>query len=171
MQDGERPLSAMDFTPWYVAEHPKVLAALSAVSGDPEMAREATDEAFCRCYARWHRVRAMQSPAGWTYRVALNSLRRARRRRSLERFLLTRRTPSVVEFGPGYTEIRDLLSKLTTRQRTVMALRFVADLPEAEIAEILKLKRGTVASTIAAARRRLSVLIEDSPGLEASTDA
>jgi predicted RNA polymerase sigma factor len=58
------------------------------VSGDPDTASEAADEAFARALAQWNRVGAMDSPTGWTYRVALNQLRRRLRRKQQERLLL-----------------------------------------------------------------------------------
>jgi RNA polymerase sigma-70 factor (ECF subfamily) len=147
----------LDFASWYSAEHPKVLAVLSAVSGDPEAAREATDEAFARCFSRWNAVREMASPSGWTYRVALNGLRRIRRRRTLERRLLARLPPSRPVTDPVIDETWVLLGELSPRQRTATVLRYVADLPEADIAVVMGVTRGTVASTLADARRRMFI--------------
>ena len=59
-----------DFDPWYEEQHPLVLAALTVASGQPDVAAEATDEAFLRAYERWERVRRMDSPGGWLYRAA-----------------------------------------------------------------------------------------------------
>ena len=46
----ERPVAAtwVDFEPWYRAEHPKLLAALTWVSGNSDLAADATDEAFAK---------------------------------------------------------------------------------------------------------------------------
>lgn len=60
------------FVDWYRLEHGRLLATLVAVTGEPDVALDATDEAFVRAYERWRLVGAMESPAGWTYRVALN---------------------------------------------------------------------------------------------------
>ncbi|HEX5096629.1 MAG TPA: sigma factor, partial [Acidimicrobiia bacterium] len=73
-----------EFAAFYTAEHPRVLGVLCAVAGDRDAAIEATDEAFVRALERWHRVGALVSPAGWTYRTALNALRRAKRRGAME---------------------------------------------------------------------------------------
>src|SRR5687767_12579604 len=72
------------FETWYVSEHPRVLAALTWVAGDPDVAADATDEAFARAYADWRRVERMASPGGWVYRVALNVVRRRMRRAAFE---------------------------------------------------------------------------------------
>ena len=53
------------------------------------------------------------------------------------------------------------LDRLPFDQRTAIVLRFVADLPEADIALAMGVRRGTVSSTLALARRRLSELLQD----------
>ncbi|MCU1351729.1 MAG: hypothetical protein JWM05_938, partial [Acidimicrobiales bacterium] len=40
-----------EFEAWYRKEHPRVLGALFVLSGEPDVAREATDEAFARALA------------------------------------------------------------------------------------------------------------------------
>src|SRR4051794_41987403 len=85
----------LDFDDWYRAAHPRLLASMVLVTGSVDEAREVTDEAFARACERWSRVGAMEAPAGWTYRVAVNVLRRRARRRTLEQRLLARRAPVV----------------------------------------------------------------------------
>src|SRR5215475_11668319 len=79
-----------DFGAWYREEHPRVLAALTVAAGSTDVAADATSDAFVRAYERWDRVRAMASPGGWLYKVALNNVRRRARRQTLERELLRR---------------------------------------------------------------------------------
>ena len=50
---------------------------------------------------------------------------------------------------------------LSLRQRQVVVLRFVADLPEADIADVLGISRGTVSSTLADAKANLRVALTD----------
>src|SRR5215213_2268519 len=107
--------AADDFTVFYEREHPRVLGVLCAVSGDLDAAVDATDEAFVRALERWKRVHAMDSPAGWTYRVALNALRRSKRRRALEVKLLRR--VHVVEVVPYVDrELWSVVRQLSERQ-------------------------------------------------------
>lgn len=141
-----------DFSTWYESEHPKVLGVLCALSGELDVAREATDEAFVRAYARWSRVRRMASPGGWTYRVALNELRRALRKRARERSVVATGASSVPATDP---ELWDLVRRLPQRQRTAIVLRYVADLPEQAIADVMGITRSTAASTLTQARDRL----------------
>jgi DNA-directed RNA polymerase specialized sigma24 family protein len=56
------------------------------------------------------------------------------------------------------------VAALPARTRHIVALRYVLDMPEVEIARVLGLKRGTVASTLSRARRQLSAALGHSHG-------
>jgi RNA polymerase sigma-70 factor (ECF subfamily) len=149
-----------DFAEWYRAEHSRVIGSMVLLCGDRELANEVTDEAFARALSRWSRVANMASPGGWTYRVALNQLRRTMRRRSMELQRLTvvaEAVPSIAD----HIEVWEAVAALPTRQREAVVLRYVADLPEAEIATAMKVSRGTVASTLAGARKTLARFLAD----------
>jgi RNA polymerase sigma-70 factor (ECF subfamily) len=159
-------LGLSDFGAWYQEEHPRVLAALTVASGRADVARDATDEAFVRAYERWERVRRMTSPGGWLYRVALNDLRRRCRRQAIERELLRRRRPGDDSAqAPTALEphIWDAVRTLPLRQRTAVALRYVLDLPETEVARLMGVTRGSASATLTAARRRLQSLLAEPP--------
>jgi len=142
------------FADWYESSYRRLLGAVAVAIGDLDEAREATDEAYCRALARWSRVGAMASPEAWTYRVAVNVHRRRMRRRGLEaRFVHRAGPPEPV--WPADAEIWHEVAALPPRQRAVVALRFVADLPENDIAAALGISRGTVASTLHDALRSL----------------
>jgi len=146
--------SPLEFERWYAGEHSRLYASMLVLAGDPDLAADVTDEALSRALVHWGRVGEMDSPEGWTYRVAVNVLRRSGRRRTLERRLLGRLVSHQVMAAPA-GEVWDLVRSLTARQRTAVVLRYVADLTEPEIATIMRVTRGTVASTLADARRAL----------------
>jgi RNA polymerase sigma-70 factor (ECF subfamily) len=149
----------LDFSDWYKTEHPRVVAALSVASREPDVARDATDEAFTRALARWSEVRAMYCPGAWVYRVGLNVLRRSLRRRAMEERHLRGQycsnpvLPEVCGTWPA-------VAALPQRQRTAIVLRYIHDLPEADIASTMGIHRGTVSSTLVAARKRLAEVLE-----------
>src|SRR3546814_6353865 len=89
----------------------------------------------------------MASPGGWTYRVALNCLRRRTRRAAMERRLL-RRGVRERSLAPPAGEAWEVVRSLPPRQRAVVVLRYVADLSQSEIAEVLGVTRSTVSSTL-----------------------
>ena len=142
------------FEDWYGAIHPRVLGVLAGVCGSVDAAAEATDEAFARALTRWDRVRGLSSPEGWVYRVGLNLVRRRMRRRALD--ARVRPTEATVEAVYPQGHVWERVRELAPRQRTAVFLRYVADLPEVEIAAVMRVSRGTVASTLADARHRLA---------------
>lgn len=151
-------MSEQDFVAWYGREHARMLAAVSLWCGDTDVAREAVDEAFSRAFARWGRVSSMEAPTGWTYRVAVNQVRRLARRRRREQLLAQ---GTVV--GPAPPADRavlwDAVRRLPPRQRDVFVQRYVLDLPEAEIAAALRISRGAVSATTAKARAALAAAL------------
>ena len=147
-----------DFSRWYEALHPRLFASLLVLTGDRDLASDATDEALSRALQHWGRVANMVSPEGWTYRVAVNVARRTNRRRTLERRLLRRIASQQIVPAPS-GDVWDLVRSLTDRQRTMVVLRYVADLAEADIAAMTGVTRGTVASTLADARRLLGEVV------------
>lgn len=153
-------IDSAGFDTWYRAEHPRVLAALSVVARDPDLAQEVAAEAFARALQRWERVGAMDSPGGWTYRVALNLLRRRARRAALERRLLPRLAPPSTITVPAYAvEVWQVVTGLAPRMRTAVALRYLGGLTEAEVADVMGIAPGTVAATLHQARRQLAPLL------------
>lgn len=151
-----------EFEAWYLSEHPRLLAALTWVSGDPELALEATDEAFARALERWSRVRAMDSPGGWLYRVGLNLIRRHARRAADERRAVGAHwRPDHLPAPAG--EVWAVVQDLPPRQRVAVVLRYLLDLREREVAAVMGISPGTVASTLAAARTRLASWLTERP--------
>ena len=147
-----------DFEAWYRQTYPALLATVTALSRDHQVALDITDESFARALAHWKRVGAMDSPGGWTYRVAVNLLRRRGRRAALERALLARERPAATP-ETSDTDLWYLVQSLSPRQRSAIVLRYVADLTERDVALAMGISRSGVASTLQAAHRRLGELM------------
>jgi RNA polymerase sigma factor (sigma-70 family) len=164
---GSSEFGASDFGTWYRANHAGVLATLTLTAGSTEVAEDVTAEAFARAFEHWDRVRTMEAPRGWLYKVALNLLRRRGRRLALERDLL-RRTPAPETPPPALDpELWQAVKALPERQRTAVALRYVLDLPEADVAQIMGTTRGSASASLTTARRRLEALLtRPEPDLE-----
>lgn len=134
-----------------------MIATVAAVSGDADAACEAVDEAFARAWSRRARVEAMESPAGWVLTVAFNELRRAKSGRARRR-KLEHRAATVEWIAPtdARHELWAAVGELPAQERTAVALRYLADLTEPQIAEVMGVATGTVSATLHSARRRLA---------------
>jgi len=154
-------MEVTDFETWYRLEHPGLLRALWAMSGNRELAADAVDEAFSRALERWDRVSAMEWPGGWVRTTAVNGYRRAARRRAFEERILRRRrlsmAPEPRESDPA---LWSAVADLPRRQREVVVLRYVADLPVSEIANALGITEGGTSASLTKARQRLAELLD-----------
>lgn len=162
--EGVRPDGGADleeFEVWYEREHPRLIGALMWLGGEQMDVCDAVDEACARALERWDRVGRMASPSGWTYRVALNVWKRRERRRALERRVLRRHAPFATDVAGPAGEASDLVRHLPPRERTAIALRYVGDLTEAQIADVMKVRRSTVSVLLGRAHRRLAALLAE----------
>ncbi|MGH9252610.1 MAG: sigma-70 family RNA polymerase sigma factor [Acidimicrobiales bacterium] len=159
-----------DFADWYSALGPRVLRAVTVTVGDRDLAEEATAEAFARALARWPAPTTFDSPVAWLHRVTVNEVRSRWRRGRLERRLLQRVAAEPERHTPAVEPRDDTLwtavAALPDRARHMVALRYVLDLPEADIAEMLGVTRGTVASTLSKARQQLGTVLAHSRSTE-----
>ena len=147
-----------EFTSFYEREATRLVRTVTLVTGEAALAEEVVAEAFARAWSRWPKVRTHARPDAWIMRVAINESRSRFRRRALERRLAHRvaRPEHVTDPDPVVAQpLWDAVALLGRRERTLIALRYVAGLPQAEIAEILGIPPGTVASGLHRARRTL----------------
>ena len=154
-----------DFDSWYSATAPRLLASLTLVTGDPHAAADATAEAMARTLERWRRVRTMDAPEAWAYRVAVNVWKRQQRRATLGRSLLRRTVPRSEQTSTSTlpVELREIVDSLPHRQREVLVLRLVLGLSQTETAALTGIAEGTVASTLSDAKRSLRTALQNDP--------
>jgi len=127
------------------------------VARDLDLASEVVSEAFSRAYEHWDTVSGHENPTGWVYRVAMNLLHRRGRRARLERHWLERRAArGPVPGSELVPELWAAVASLPLRQREAIALRYVSDLSERQVAEAMGVAEGTASATLAAARRSLA---------------
>lgn len=120
---------------------PMTLLALGLVDS-PERAEEVVQDAFEKTLRAWTRVR---QPGAYLRQAVVNGCRSELRRRRV-----TRRVPQWREqpVASPETPLLDALQALTPKRRIAVTLRYYADLPEAEIAELMGVRVGTVKSLV-----------------------
>jgi RNA polymerase sigma factor (sigma-70 family) len=152
-----------DFANWYRQEYPRVATTLALATRNDAAAEDATAEAFAKALERWHRVRKMERPTAWVYVVAVNQLRRDLLRNVREAEFRVDWSHKSDPFGDveARLDLLDALEHVTSRQRMALVLRYVADLPEAEVARALGLSVGGASKLLHDARGRLGTLLED----------
>ena len=167
-----------DFEDFYAANYGKITALVAAVIGDRHEADDIAQEAFARALARWPRVGGYELPEAWVRQVAMRlAIDSARRlRRTLRALPLLRAAGPAQEPEPGdslaFTTLGRVLSRIPLREREVLVLYYVADLPVEQIAHDRGIPAATVKSRLAACRRRLELgLARDQAVQEGASDA
>lgn len=113
------------------------------IVGNRGEAEEVAAETMARALDGWDRVGAMTSRQGWIVRVAANmAVDIVRKRRFIVAGSLDR--SSRPDDTDAQLAVREILRRLPRRQRDVLALRYLADLSEAEIAAVLGISAGSV---------------------------
>ncbi len=153
---GEIPVTvvapSVDFDQFYDRTRPSVVRALAVTLGDVDLASDSVDEAMVRAYQRWRRIGALENPAGWVYRVALNHARGQLRRR---RRPAPNDTDVAQHAGPMDPAIVDALAGLAVPYRAVVVCRLLLDWSERETAAALGVRPGTVKSRLSRALDQL----------------
>jgi len=139
------------------------------MTGNAADAEDLVQETFLRVARRWNRVRLMDHPAAYAQRILANlAVRGSGRRWRREAELVPAaagREPADADAARALREVDDLaefrwaLSTLPARQRAVLVLRYWADLPVAEVADVLGCSAGTVTSTASRAAARLAEIL------------
>jgi RNA polymerase sigma-70 factor (sigma-E family) len=139
--------------------------------GDRALAEDVVQDAFVRVFGRLAHLRDPGAFEPYLRRTVVNLCRSTLRRWKVERAYLRREERTLGRepvARPGSSieerdEIWHAMRSLTPRQRAAIVLRFYEDLPEREVAEILRCRPGTVKSLVS---RGLETLRHEMRGVE-----
>jgi RNA polymerase sigma-70 factor (sigma-E family) len=149
-------------------EHFLRLAAL--LTGSPTEAEDLLQSSLLRLYQAWPRLGGPESaPDAYLRKIIVNT------RRSWWRTKWRQESPTAVvpdrpDPGGGADPadryvlgalVRSALAELSTRQRAVLVLRYIEDLPEASVADLLGVSVGTVKSQAHRGLRALRASLGD----------
>lgn len=126
------------------------------LAGNSEDAADLVQEALARLGDAWPRVRKKDSPEGYVRTTMVRLHINAWRRRHREDLVAA--VPESGRFDRyGDADLWAELQELPRKMRAVLVLRYYEDLPDAEIARILGVSRGTVRSQAARALDKLRI--------------
>ncbi|MFC1540239.1 RNA polymerase sigma factor [Gemmatimonadota bacterium] len=152
-------------------EH-RIFVFLYALTSDTELARDLTQDTFVRAWRMLHRFDPNRPLINWLRAIARNLMRDSWRR---SRRILCPIEPAVSEnilIDPGPAPdagiekedrrrvLGEALALLPMREREVVILKDLEARSYAEIAQILGIPKGTVASRLSSARRTLARYLE-----------
>jgi RNA polymerase sigma-70 factor (sigma-E family) len=145
-----------DFAAYMAARWPFLVRSLVLIGCPRHEAEDVAQTGLARCYASWDRVRKADDVDAYVYRTVLNCWHKSRKRRWWGE------VPTEVLPEPPSTEdatdqvllrqaLEVQLGRLSAEHREVLVLRFVADLTEPQVAEVLDVPVGTVKSRVSRA--------------------
>jgi RNA polymerase sigma-70 factor (sigma-E family) len=140
----------LDFSEYFAARVQRFRRVAYALCGDWHGAEDLVQAMFVQLYRQWRRVRPGTVDA-YARRILLNAFLAGRR--TAGRVYVTSDPPEQPA-PPGRDshirlDVERALAELTPRQRAMVVLRFLEDLPVAEVAALLGVAEGTVKSQTA----------------------
>lgn len=155
--------SKQEFSDFVAVRSMHLLRVARALTDNRQQAEDLVQDALAKLAGRWRHV---SNPEAYVRRVLYHSQVNWWRRRSRVRETPTLVVPDQVVSDATIgvdrrLDIQAALALLGRRQRAVLVLRYLEDLPEADVAEILGCSVGTVRSQTHRALARLRT----APGL------
>lgn len=148
------------------AQYPRLVGGLTLYVGDQYVAEELAQEALLRACRRWEHVCRLESPGGWTWRVALNLANshfrrrrtawRARQRLEADAGAVHRDPDSAVAVA-----VRRAVADLPERQKRALVLRYFLDLSVEDTAA----RMGTSNNAVQSLTKRAVAALRDQFGL------
>ena len=145
----------------YDTHAPRVYSLAYRMSGDPERAREFTQDTFIRAFARLSQFRGDAAFSTWLHRIVVTVISNARRSevrfaREVELDEANLIEASAPEAEPDLKEcIARAVKNLSEAYRTTLIMHDIEGYTHAEIAGILGVPEGTSKSRLSAARAQL----------------
>jgi RNA polymerase sigma-70 factor (sigma-E family) len=143
----------------YEAHFGDLVRLATMITGSPAAAEDVVQDAFARLYLRFDRV---DHPGAYLRRSVLNGCTSRFRKHRRER--LVDEHDDAVDGSAEPSERLDLerrLADLPARQRAVVVLRIHLGIPEAEVADVLGCRPGTVGSLLHRALTALRIDLQN----------
>lgn len=146
--------------------HGRLVGALWLYCGDRDVAEELAQETLVRVCRDWEQVAQMAAPGAWAHRVAINLANSHYRRRGAARRATTKIQSDALGHhtdpdGADQVAVRRAVATLNRKQRSVVVLRYYADLSLQEIADSLGLSLSAVKSLHHRATKALQSALGD----------
>jgi RNA polymerase sigma-70 factor (ECF subfamily) len=155
-----------------VRPHERVAFRLAAaITGRPADAEEAMQNGFVKAFRSLHRFRAGASFRPWLLRIVVNeahNVRRSERRHARLPMRAARMHAPAVEGADEpvlarkeVDSVLGALKRLSDSDRITVALRYFAELPDADAARVVGTSPEAYRVRLVRARRRLHLLLEE----------
>lgn len=152
------PANEHDFHAFVVARTPALSRTAYLLTGDAHLAEDLVQTALFKAARAWDRIQGHPEPYVRRILYTQNVSWWRSRRQVPETALQEYDGPAPAADTDLRLSLEEALARLTTRQRTVLVLRYFEDLTEVQTADVLGIGAGTVKSIARQALGRLRVL-------------
>jgi RNA polymerase sigma-70 factor, ECF subfamily len=152
--------STGDFEAAVAPHYAGLVRRLTVVVADREAGRDLAQEAYLRAFRAWERFDGRDVRA-WLHTIGLRLAFNERGRRLRFGVLFGRRTEQEAWVDPHDAALGDALQRLRTEHRAALLLSAVDGYTQAEIAEMLGVPPGTVASWLSRTKAQLREALSD----------
>lgn len=138
-----------EYTEYVTAALPWLRRTAYLLCGDVHSADDVVQVAITRLYTNWRKARAADNLDAYVRAILVRTFLNERRRPWSRVRLFDRVDELETVANPDFEtreEIRVALMRVSPGQRAVLVLRFLFDLPVAEVARVLRCSEGTVKS-------------------------
>lgn len=153
-------------TELYSAHYRSLVRLAALLVRDLGTAEEVVQDAFVAMHGGWHRLRDNDKALAYLRQAVVNRSRSVLRHRQVVDRNAPKPPPDMPSAEHGAIALFErsaviaALRTLPARQREALVLRFYADMPEAQIAETMRISRGAVKSHTARAMQALRAILE-----------
>lgn len=155
-----------DFDGWARVNWGQLTAIARLVAADPYLADDVLQDALVDLYSRWDRIRGFENLLGYATRVMSSKVANRRRTAWARRVRVTddlgafdASTADGIMNSDDYLEVVGALQTLNPRQREIVAMHYLLDMPVSHIAAELGRPVGSVTSDLTRARKSLRELL------------
>ena len=150
----------------YEAHVDALFPVAQRLTGNAADAADCVQDVFVQALTHMDTFSGKSTLATWLYRITVNQalqlLRQRKRTAAKLRVLpVSASVPPADDAVDTQLDVEGALAAVSDEDRAIVILRYQQGLPYAEIAEVLDLPAGTVASRLNRARARLRVLLGD----------
>ena len=157
-------LSREQFEAFYQATMPALRSYLCSVTGNAAIADDILQESYIRLLSTSIPALDERQRKSYLYRVATNLITDYHRAQERARrwWSQTSRFEEAADSGLELTsDIRSVFARMSTRERALLWLAYVAEAEHREIAKILRVKEKSVKVLLYRARRKMETILRD----------
>lgn len=158
-------MTSTDFEDFVEREASRLRILAMSLTGNGTDADDLLQETLTKSFVSWRKVRAAAAPSAYVRQMMVHTFLSGKRRRSAGEVVTDLHDDRASRPDPAeaYVQRHALLAQVRTlpeRQRAIVVLRFLEDLPVGEVAVIMRMREGAVRT---ACSRALATLREDPP--------